>query len=184
MRAAPPTSPPYTGCSEPATPPSSSSASPPTAAAMLSLLSPMRPCLGFMIPFMAIMNMQAELALIQATLSTMQRPSPSSVTFPITLDQAHPNSCFDQISSSSTTTTTTAATTTTVTSMSLFDNGFHTQQTPSPGAELASFCNNLTDYNPDEHMINDIIQDAELQNFTSEFVSKYLPGTEFKSKSQ
>ena len=127
---------------------------------------------------MQVVNMQAELALVQARLSAVRRPPPS-VSFPTTLDQAHTYCCFDQISSSLTTTITTA----TGTSMLSFDNEFHTQQTQSPGAELGSFCNSLTDYNPDEHMINDvIIEGMDLQNFASEFVSKYLPGVKFKSE--
>lgn len=129
--------------------------------------------------------MQAELAFVQARLSTLQR---LPATYPA-VDHQTPTTpcCLDQISASSgiNTSTTNAVTS----SMPLFDNfALHSQPTlsslaaapPVTAAELASYCN-ISDYQQFQH--HDLIfEDGDLQTLTREFVSKYLPGVKFKSE--
>ncbi|XP_021756249.1 LOB domain-containing protein 19-like [Chenopodium quinoa] len=129
-----------------------------------------------------VLNMQAELAFVQARLSTLQR---LPAAFPA-VDQTPSHCCLDQISASSAIATTTS-TSTAINSMPSFDN-FALQSQPSlsslaasapvTAADLASFCN-LTEY----HQHDDLIfEDGDLQTLTREFVSKYLPGVKFKSE--
>ena len=120
---------------------------------------------------MQVLNMQAELAFVQARISTLQ-------CLPVTNFQVAPNPttptrpCLDQISSSSSSTP-------------VFNTGLNSQSAPAPAptptAEAGlggGFCN-LSEYDPDNEMM---IEDGDLQTLTREFVSKYLPGVRFKSE--
>ncbi|XP_074263197.1 LOB domain-containing protein 19 [Silene latifolia] len=122
-----------------------------------------------------VLNMQAELAFVQARLSTLQRAPPP---YPMLMDDhASPEVLLDQISSCSTATTTS----TTATSIPFFDNMLHSQLVTSstipPTTEMAAF------YNTADQQYDDmLLEDGDLQTLTREFVSKYLPGVKFKSE--
>ncbi|KAK9758051.1 hypothetical protein RND81_01G203300 [Saponaria officinalis] len=123
-----------------------------------------------------VVNMQAELAFVQARLSTLQRLP--QTTFPMVNHSDNPQALLDQIASLSTTTTPPNVATSTPL---LFDNTTHSPTmtstlTPTT-AELAGFYN-FPDYQHDDVLF----EDGDLQSLTREFVAKYLPGVKFKSE--
>lgn len=128
--------------------------------------------------------MQAELAFVQARLSTLQRLP--ATTFPAVDHTTTTPCCLDQISASSAITTTTGTATMSA-SMPSYENAIlHSQSSlsslaavaPATAAELGNFYN-LNDYQHDDNMI---FEDGDLQALTHEFVSKYFPGVKFKSE--
>ncbi|KAM7274905.1 hypothetical protein ACFE04_016771 [Oxalis oulophora] len=134
--------------------------------ALARVRDPVYGCVGHIFTLQQqVVNLQAELAYVQARLSTMQHfplPSPATTLHSSTSDFIYtPNP-----------------------SLQIMDNVVQQpppQQQPSPTIDqLPSFCNNYQ-LNDDDHHRQELDQDdGELQSLAREFVSRYLPGVRVK----